>query len=62
MIMEIKLSEIISLLAMESDISKKEIVDIEMTFNMILDGDKWVISKNNGVEINDKSITITDKE
>lgn len=44
------------------DISKKEIVDIEMTFNMILDGDKWVISKNNGVEINDKSITITDKE
>ena len=44
------------------DISKKEIVDIEMTFNMILDGDKWVISKNNGVEINNKSITITDKE
>ena len=41
------------------DISKKEIVDIEMTFNMILDGDKWVISKNNGVEINNKSITIT---
>lgn len=36
--------------------------NIEMTFNMILDGDKWVISKNNGVEINDKSITITDKE
>jgi len=43
------------------DISKKEVVDLEITFNMILQDEKWIISKENGIIINEKSITINDK-
>ena len=44
------------------DVTKKEIIDVEMKFNMVLVDETWIISTDKWMSINNDSINIYEKK